>query len=90
MHKREFYFNQYQAGEFPLDYLERVAPLIATAVRRERLLGHLAANPPVPRADIPAICLTEPARANELVRVWRRAGHLVAIGRGAGVRYRRA
>jgi hypothetical protein len=33
--KREYYYNRYANGEFPLDYLDQIAPLIATAVRRE-------------------------------------------------------
>jgi hypothetical protein len=90
MWKREFYYNKYQAGEFPLAYLEQVAPLIATAVRREQLLAHLAVNPSVSRQEMAALCGVTLPRAIELTRVWRLAGHLQAIGRGRHVRYRRA
>ncbi len=90
MQKRQFYFGRYQAGEFPLVHLDRVAPLIATAVRRQRLLDHLAMNPPVSAAEVGTVCETDRVRARKLVRIWRLAGHLSSQGRGRGVRYLRA
>jgi len=89
MQKRQFYLGRYQAGEFSLVHLDRVAPLIATAVRRQRLLDHLAVNPPVSAAEVATVCETDLVRARQLVRIWRLAGHLFSQGRGRGVRYLR-
>jgi len=86
---RDFYYQNFLTGEFTLSNLEQFAPLIATAVRRERLLTHLTANPPVSREDVANICAASAARASELAIIWRLAGHLRAVGRGRNVRYRR-
>jgi hypothetical protein len=87
---REYYYHKYQNGDFPLDYLEQVAPLISTAVRRERLLAHLAVYPSVSLQELANVCGTTLARATALGRMWRLTGHLRAMGRGRNVRYRRA
>jgi hypothetical protein len=86
---RQFYYGQFRSGQFPLAYLEQVAPLIATAVRRDQILTHLAAKPSVSRQEIANICSTTVLRATALARIWRLAGHLRAIGRGRNVRYQR-
>jgi len=86
---RQFYYGQFRSGQFSLAYLEQVAPLIATAVRRDQVLTHLAANPSASRHEIANICSTTASRATALARVWRLAGHLRVIGRGRNVRYQR-
>lgn len=91
MRSREFYHGAYRNGEFTLDFLERVAPMIATAVRRESLRTHLTTNPPVGRSDAATICQVSLNRAAALLRIWREAGHLVpAGGRRATTVYRLA
>jgi hypothetical protein len=87
---REHYYNSYRNGVFSLHYLEQVAPLIATAVRRERLMAHLAVNASASRQEIASICDATLSRAAELARVWRLGEHLHAMGRGRNVCYRRA
>jgi hypothetical protein len=87
---RTHYYTEYRNGAFPLDYLEQIAPLLATAVRRETLRAHLAATPSVSRQDIADVCSTTHTRAMALARIWRLAGHLRALGRGRNVRYQLA
>jgi hypothetical protein len=86
--KRQYYYNKYTSGEFPLDWLNQIAPLIVTAVRRKRLLTHLGSHPSVSRYDIAILCDVNILRAAELAIVCRLAGHLCAVGRGRHVRYR--
>jgi hypothetical protein len=88
--QRRTYRNLFEQGDMDLEDLDREAPLIATAVRRERLLTHLTAHPSVSREEVDAVCQTTEQRSKELLRIWRCAGHLVRNGRGRGVRYRRA
>jgi hypothetical protein len=86
--QRQTYYGFYQAGQMPLGQLEIMAPLLATAVRREMLRTHLATNQPVSRAQAAQICQVTTAQIIPLLRAWRLAGHLVAQGHGRGVRYR--
>jgi hypothetical protein len=86
---RQKYFSSYSSGEFPLDYLQKVAPLLATAVRREKLLSYLSLNNSIARRDVGGICGVSASRGGELATIWRLAGHLVAQGRGRNVWYRR-
>ena len=87
--QRRTYYDTFLNPGRPLWWLEEKAPLIATAVRRQRLLTHLAANPPVTRQQAAQVCETTEAGAMRLIQVWVRAGHLVSQGRGRNVRYRR-
>ncbi len=86
--QRQTYYGLYQAGQMPLGLLEIMAPLLATAVRREMLRTHLATNPPVSRAQAAQICQVTIAQIIPLLRSWRLVGHLVAQGHGRAVRYR--
>jgi hypothetical protein len=88
MEIRQHYYSQFTSGAFPLDYLEQIAPLIAVAVRRQRLLDHLAVNTDIARRDVGGVCGTTQARGEELASIWRLAGHIAAVGRGPHVRYR--
>jgi hypothetical protein len=85
---RAIYWDLFQTGGMDLGSLDREIPLMATAVRLERLLTHLATHPSVSRQEIADLCDTTVARATELARAWRLAGHLQSLGRGRNVRYR--
>jgi hypothetical protein len=86
---REQYYKRYRSGEFPLDYLQQVAPLIATAVRRDMLMAYFTVHDTIARGDVGSTCGVSVGRGGELATVWRLAGHLEALGRGRNVRYRR-
>jgi hypothetical protein len=86
--QRQTYYGLFQTGQMTLGLLEMMAPLLATAVRREWLLNHLGMNPPVSRTQAATICQVTSTQVRPLLRAWTRAGHLVAQGRGRNVHYR--
>jgi hypothetical protein len=87
--QRTVYRDLFERGEMGLADLDREAPMLATAVRRERLLARLSGSVSVSRTEVDAICETVARRSRELLRIWRGAGHIISQGRGLGVRYRR-
>lgn len=86
--QRRIYYDYFRTENKPVEWLEPFAPILATAVRRERVRGHLAANSSASIDEIRELCETDRDRARHLVRFWVAAGHLRAVGRGRGVRYR--
>ncbi len=87
--QRKTYYDLFTAGNLPLDVLHRFAPLLATAIRRERVLNHLAANPQISINEVTTLIETSRGDAMHLIRIWVRAEHLRIQGRGPGVRYLR-
>jgi len=87
--QRTVYLHLFEQGAMELAGVDREAPLLAMAVRRERLLTHLLSHDSVSRTDVDTICQTPADQSRELLRIWRIAGHVVATGRGRGVRHRR-
>lgn len=85
--QRRIYYDAFLARNRPVSWLHDFAPILATAVRRERVLDHLAGNPNVSLEEVAQICETARETACVLVRQWIRAGHLKSQGRGRGVRY---
>lgn len=87
--QRQIYYSAFMDDKRPIAWLEDCAPILATAVRRERVRDELAIRATASIDEIRAICDTTREHARRLVRCWVSAGHLQVIGRGRGVRYRR-
>ena len=85
--QRKIYYDEVVETGHPIAWLERFAPMLATAVRRERVLSHLQINESVSLEDMAEICEASPERARRLVRAWIRAEHLRSHGRGRATRY---
>jgi hypothetical protein len=88
--RKIYYFDEFIAKNRSVAWLEDYAPILATAVRRERVLAHLVANPTVSIDEVAQLCETARDDAYDLVRQWVDAGHLQSQGRGRGVRYVKA
>ena len=85
--QRRIYYDNFLAKNRPVAWLDDFAPILATAVRRERIIAHLNANANVSTEEVAQICEVTRERAHDLVRQWVRAEHLRSQGRGRGVRY---
>jgi len=88
--QRQIYYDKFRTANRPISWLEELAPILATAVRRERVRDHLATDNSASIEEIQQICETNREHARHLIRLWGLAGYLRAIGRGRSVRYRRA
>jgi hypothetical protein len=87
--QRKIYYAEFLESGHPIGWLERFAPMLATAVRRERVLAHLEANASVSADEASEICESSRKHAGSLLHAWVRAGHLRTQGRGKGTRYAR-
>ncbi len=85
---RETYLEEYREGKYSLDHLADIAPLLATAVRRDLLLQHLEAHRSVSAEEAGPVCQVALARAAELLHIWSIAGHIAETARKGPVRYR--
>ena len=82
--QRRIYYESFQNGNHPITWLEEFAPILATAVRRERILLHVAESTSISVDTAAAVCETSRARARELLHAWVCAGH--SRSEAAGVR----
>jgi hypothetical protein len=85
--QRRIYYETFQSSNHPVTWLDEFAPLLATAVRRERVLVHVAESASISIDTAARICEITRARARELLQAWVRAGHLRSVGRGRATRY---
>ena len=85
--QRRIYYDDYKENSRPISWLEMMAPLVATAVRRERLLAALDAMKSVSSKEAAEICETSREHIRAFLRMWVRAEHLRSHGRGRGTRY---
>lgn len=85
--QRKIYYDDFVTKNRPVGWLDDFAPLLATAVRRERVLSHLTATPSVSIDEVAQITETSRDDAKHLIGMWVRAEHLQIQGRGRGVRY---
>lgn len=85
--QRRIYHDGFQNGDITLKTLTLWAPLVARAIRRERVLAHLSNATNISIDETATICETERDDALSLLRLWVRIGHLRSEGRGRGVRY---
>jgi hypothetical protein len=87
--QRKIYYEAYKDKGRSIDWLEEVAPLVATAVRRERLLAALEAKDSLSVNEAAEISETSREHVRVLLHMWVRAEHLRSYGRGRGTRYAR-
>ncbi|MGP0066835.1 MAG: hypothetical protein ACLQGP_25000 [Isosphaeraceae bacterium] len=87
--QRSIYYEAFTSNRYPISWLETMAPLIATAVRRERLLAALETMESVSAMEAAEICETSRERVRVFLHMWVRAEHLRTHGRGRGTRFSR-
>jgi hypothetical protein len=87
--QRKIYYDEFVETGHPIGWLERRAPMLATAVRRERVLAHLLDDGRVSIDNMAEICEVPLEHARRLVRAWVQAEHLRSHGRGRATRYAR-
>ena len=86
---RRAYYDGFQEKGYGFAWLEDCAPMLATAIRRERILAHLKGNESASTAETAEICEASREHARYLLHCWVRAEHLETRGRGRGTRYAR-
>ncbi len=87
--QRRIYYDAFKDNRYPISWLETMAPLVATAVRRERLLSALVEMGSVSISEAAEICETSREHVRALLHMWVRAEHLRSYGRGRGTRHAR-
>jgi hypothetical protein len=85
--QRRIYYEAFKDNGHPISWLEMMAPLVATAVRRERLLAALETRESVSVSEAAEICETSREHVRVFLHMWVRAEHLRSHGRGRGTRY---
>lgn len=85
--QRRIYYDAFLEQDRPVTWLEEFAPMLATAVRRERVLAHLEGHGSLSVAEASDICEASQDHARHLLRCWVEAEHLRCRGRGRGSRY---
>lgn len=85
--QRKIDYDAFQARELPMNVLEKQAPILATAIQRERVLSYLNNHANIRVPQVAQLCETTPEHARYLVKLWVRVGHLRSQGKGRGVCY---